>query len=160
MKADIAGGRPVGRHVRATVRRMVRAPIERVYAAYVDPTVLATWMGIRAIADATGPLDRAGTSFTEVVFGPYRSRSEVLAADPPTFHDMTGRGIFGMGYRWRTRFAQTTDGTEMTLDAEAILPGPIGWFTRNFISSGAMKRRTEARLAVFASLVEAREPGR
>jgi len=52
---------------------------ERVYAAYVNPALMPTWMGIKAITNASGPLDRAGTTFTTVVFGPHRPRSEVLA---------------------------------------------------------------------------------
>jgi uncharacterized protein YndB with AHSA1/START domain len=144
--------------VRASVKQFVRAPIERVYAAYVDPAVLPTWMGIQAIIDASGPLDRAGTTFTEVVFGPYRPRDEVLAAEPPTFHDMTGRTLFGLGYRWTTHFVEKDDGTEITLDAEAILPGRVGRLFRLTVSGETMERRTRSRLAAFADLVEAREP--
>lgn len=143
--------------VGASVQQFVRAPIDRVYAAYVDPAVLPRWMGIQAIIDASGPLDRPGTTFTEVVFGPYRPRDEVLAAEPPTLHDMTGRTVLGLGYRWTTHLAEKDGGTEVTLDAEAILPGLVGGMFRRSLAGGAMRRRTQRRLAAFADLVEARE---
>ena len=156
MKGE-SGDAHVGKSVRASVKRFVRAPIERVYAAYVDPAVLPKWMGIQAITNMSGPLDRPGSRFTEVVFGPYRPRSEVLAAEPPTLHDMTGRTFLGLGYRWTTHFAEKDEGTEITLDAEAILPGLVGRLVRRSLSAEEMERRTRGRLAAFADMVEARE---
>jgi uncharacterized protein YndB with AHSA1/START domain len=151
------GAAHMSHSVRASVKQFVRAPIERVYAAYVDPAVLRRWMGIQAITAVSGPLDRPGTTFTEVVFGPYRPRDEVLAAEPPTLHDMTGRTFLGLGYRWTTHFAEKDGGTEVTLDAEAILPGLVGRLFGRTLAGGAMGRRTQRRLAAFADLVEARE---
>jgi hypothetical protein len=144
--------------VRASIKQFVRAPIERVYAAYVDPAVLPRWMGIQTITHLSGPLDRPGTTFTEVVFGPYRPRSEVLAADPPRLHEMAGRTFLGLGYRWSTHFAERDDGTDVSLDAEAILPGLVGRLFRRSLAGGSMDRSMQRRLAVFADLVEAREP--
>ena len=141
--------------VRVSAKRFVRGPIERVYAAWVDPALMPSWMGIQAITGASGPLDRRGTVFTEVVFGPYRPRSEVLAAEPPTLHDMTGRTFLGLGYRWTAHFAEKDGGTEVTLDAEAILPGLVGRLVRQSLAGGAMERRTRRRLAAFGDLVEA-----
>lgn len=146
-----------GDSVRASATQFVRGPIERVYAAYVDPAVLSRVMGLQAITDASGPLDRPGTIFTEVVFGPYRPRSKVLAAERPTLHDMTGRSFLGLGYRWTAHFAEADDGTEVTLDTEAILPGVVGRLLRRSLGSGAMQQRTQRRLATFARLVETQE---
>jgi uncharacterized membrane protein len=145
-------------NVRVQVTQFVRAPIKRVYAAYVNPAVLARWMGIQAIVDVSGPLDRPGTTFTEVVWGPYRPRDEVLAAEPPTLHDMTGRTFLGLGYRWIAHFAEKDDGTEVSLDAEALLPGLVGRIFRRLLVGGSMEQRVRRRLTHFASLVEGREP--
>ena len=155
MRADSVGERRDSTFVGASVRRRVRAPIDRVYAAWVDPALMARCMGIKAITDVSGPLDRPGTTFTEVVFGPYRSRSEVLVAEPPALHDMTGRNFLGLGYRWTTRFTRADEGTEVTLEAEAILPGLLGRLFRRSLAGGAMERGVERRLALFAGLVEA-----
>lgn len=136
--------------------RIIRAPRPRVYAAYTDPALLPKWMGIHAIVDATGPLDRAGTTFTEVVFGfgRYRPRTEVLAADAPNLHDMAGRSFFGLGYRWIAHFSESGTDTEVTLDAEAILPGLMGRFLGGLFAGDGMERRMQQRLAAFAALVE------
>lgn len=145
-----------GRSIRTVVRRIIRAPRSRVYAAYTDPALLPKWMGIHAIVEATGPLERAGTTFTEAVFGfgPYRPRTEVLAADAPSLHDMAGRSYFGLGYRWIAHFAESDTDTELTLDAEAIVPGLVGRVLRRLLIGDGMERRMQQRLAIFAALVE------
>src|SRR3990172_281808 len=70
-----------GQTLRVHFNQFAEAPIERVYAAYIDPALLSTLMGLKAITDVSGPLDRPGATFVGVVFGPYRPRSEVLAAE-------------------------------------------------------------------------------
>lgn len=142
--------------LRTSVTQFVRAAIARVYAAYVDPAVMPKWMGIQAITDASGPLDRPGTTFVEVVFGPYRPRTEVLAAEPPVLHEMGGRSIRGIGWRRIARFAVKDDGTEITLDTEVRFPaGFISGLLRRSQEGGRMERGTRERLAKFAKLVEA-----
>ena len=144
--------------LRAHIDQFVQAPIDRVYAAYVDPALMPKWMGIKAITDATGPLDRPGTTFVEVVFGPYRPRTEVLAAEPPVLHDMGGRSVRGISWRWTARFAVKEDGTEIAFDTEVKFPAGLisGWLRRTQ-EGGRMERATRQRLATFAKLVEAGE---
>ncbi len=145
------------RNVRTLVTRIVHAPRHHVYAAYTDPAVLSRMMGIHAIVDATGPLDRAGTIFTERVFGPHRSRSEVLAADPPRLHDMRGTTFFGLGYRWIAHFTEMVGSTEVSIDAEVILPGIVGRVLGVLVIAEAVERSMQRRLATFATLVERRD---
>lgn len=145
-----------GRVLRAHGDQFVRAPIERVYAAYVDPALRPKWTGIKAITNASGPLDRQGTTLVEVVFGPYRPRSEVLAAEPPVLHEMGGRSIRGIVWRWTARFAPKDEGTEITLDEEVRFPaGLISGFLRRSQEGGRMEQGIRKRLATFARLVEA-----
>ncbi len=148
----------VDQTLRVHFNQFVRAPIERVYAAYVDPALMPKWMGIKAITDASGPLDRPGTTFVEVVYGPYRPRTEVLAAEPPVLHDMSGRAIRGIVWRWTARFAVKDDGTEIAFDEEVRFPaGLIAGLLRRSQEGGRMERGTRQRLATFAKLVEAGE---
>ena len=147
----------MSRTVGAHVEQFVRAPIQRVYAAYVDPVLMTKFMGIKAITKATGPLDRTGTMFTEVVYPFHRPRTEVLAAEPPILHDMGG-SVVGIRWRWTSRFAAKDDGTVITLDTEVKFPGgPISWLLRRDQEVVGMERRTRERLAVFARLVESGE---
>jgi hypothetical protein len=146
------------RYIRAHVDQFVRAPIERAYAAYIDPALLSKLMDLKAIANASGPLDRAGTTFAGVVFGPYRPRCEVLAAEPPVLHDMGGRSVRGIVWRWTARFSAKDEGTEITLDSEVRFPaGLISGLTRRTQEGGRMERGARERLARFARLVEAGE---
>jgi uncharacterized protein YndB with AHSA1/START domain len=140
------------------INQFVRAPIQRVYAAYIDPALMPKWMGIKAVTDASGPLDRPGATFVEVVYGPYRPRAEVLAAEPPVLHEMGGRGPVGIGWRWTTRFAVKDEGTEITFDEEVRFPtGLISGLLRRTQEGGRIERGARALLATFAKLVEADE---
>lgn len=156
--AGAVGSHRVDRSLRVHIDQFVRAPIERVYAAYVDPALMPKWMGIKAITDMSGPLDRPGATFGEVVYGPYRPRTEVLAAEPPFFHEMGGRAGLGMGWRWTARFSVKDEGTEISFDGEATFPaGLITGLLRRSQEGGRMERGTRQRLATFARLVETGE---
>lgn len=161
LAGHVVGSRGLVQTVRAQVNQFVRAPIQRVYSAYVDPALLAKVMGLQAIIDVSGPLDRPGATFAGVVFGPYRPRSEVLAAEPPVLHDMGGQAGLGMGWRWTARLAVEDEGTEITVDVEARFPaGPITGLLRRSQEGGRMGRGTAQHLATFAKLVEASETRR
>jgi hypothetical protein len=151
--------KPVARTVGAHVEQFVRAPIQRVYAAYVDPLLMTKFMGVKAITKASGPLDRTGTMFTEIVYPFHRPRTEVLAAEPPVLHEMGG-SVYGIRWRWTTRFAAKDDGTEITLDEEVRFPaGLIGGLLRRTQEGEVVQGRADrARsLATFAGLVEGRQ---
>ena len=145
-----------GRSLRVQLSQFVRAPIERVFAAYVDPALMPKWMGIKAVTQMSGPLDRPGTTFVEVVFGPYRPHTTVLAAEPPNLHEMGARSIGGIGWLWTARFAEKDGGTEITLDEQVVFPhGLISGLLRRTQDGGRMERAARLRLAGFAELVEA-----
>ena len=145
----------VGRLLQVQLHQFVRAPIERVYAAYVDPELMPKWMGIKAVSQASGPLDRPGTTFVEVIFGPYRPRTSVLAAERPILHEMGARSIGGIGWRWTARFSEKDGGTQITLDEQVVFPrGLISGLLRRTQDGGRMERAARQRLARFAELVE------
>ena len=151
------GNQKVAQTIVAHINQFVRAPIERVYAAFVDPALMPKWRGIKRVTNASGPLDRAGTTFVEVVYPFHRPRTEVLAAAPPNLHDMGG-AIRGIRWRWTARFSVKDDGTEITLDEEVRFPhGLISGLLRRSQEGGRMQRGTGQRLATFARLVEGEE---
>ena len=142
-----------------SARRLVRAPLERVYAAWIDPDLMPRWMGGHRITTTGGRLDRPGATFREEIAGPYRPRGQVIAATPPTAHELTGRGIFGLGYRWKTTFTAVPGGSEVQLDGAVILPlHPIGRAMRRLMNPTTVASRLEHRLALFARAVEDDEP--
>ena len=145
----------MSRTIAAHVEQFVRAPIQHVYAAYVDPLLMTKFMGVKAITKASGPLDRTGTTFTEVVYRFRRPRTEVLAAEPPVLHEMGG-SVVGIRWRWTSRFAAKDDGTLITLDEEVRFPGGlISGLLRRTQEVGRMEQRIREGLATFARLVEA-----
>ena len=151
------GNQRVDQTIRAHVDQFVRAPIERVYAAFIDPALMPKWMGIKKVINASGPLDRAGTTFTEVVYPFHRPRTKVLATEPPVLHDMGG-SVVGIRWRWTSRFAARDDGTVITIDEEVRFPGGlISWLLRRDQEVVRMEQRARGRLATFAKLVEAGE---
>jgi hypothetical protein len=138
------------------IAQAIPRPVADVWARYVDPEAMRVWMELRAVKDLDGPLDRAGTHFVQVFFGPYRFHSEVLRSEPPSLHEMSGRGPLGTSYRWTTRFNEVEGGTEMATELEVGMPGGIiGWLGRLWAGSGdrppADIRRSFAK---FARLVE------
>jgi uncharacterized protein YndB with AHSA1/START domain len=146
------------RSIGAHFSQFVRAPLERVYAAYIDPALIPKWMGIKAISNVSGPLDRAGTTFVETVFPLYRPRTEVLAAERPVLHEMGGLAGLGIGWRYTAHFAAKDDGTEVTIDVDVKFPrGFITGLVRRTQEGGRMERGTRATFATFAQLVEAGE---
>lgn len=136
-----------------TIDQYVAAPIERVYAAYVDPELMPTWLELRVI-DLTGPLDRAGTRFTQIYWGPWRFRTEALRAEPPTLHEMAGRAPLATTYRLLARFAPEGEGTRVTLTSDTRVFGLLDPLAeRVFARSGETQVRRH--LATLAVLVEA-----
>lgn len=138
------------------VVQQISRPVAEVWARYIDPEAMRVWMQLRAVKDLDGPLDRAGTHFVQVLFGPYRFHSEVLRSQPPSAHEMIGRGPFGTSYRWTTRFSERAGATEMTTDLEVGAAGRIlGWMLRFWARSGDVPPADIRRaFAKFARLVE------
>src|SRR3970282_2517204 len=95
--SQTVGGQDDGQVLRAHIDQFVRDPIERVYAAYVDPALMPKWMGIKAVTNVRGPLDRPGSTFVEVVYGPYTARSAVRGGEPPGPHGRGAAGALGAG---------------------------------------------------------------
>jgi len=132
----------------------VAAPIDRVYAAYVDPELMPRWMELRAIADLSGALDRAGTTFLQVVNGPWRFRTEVIRAEAPEVHEMAGRAPFGTNFTWLTRFEPDRDGTRVILESQSRAFGFLDPLAERLFGASA-KDQARRHLATLAALVEA-----
>jgi uncharacterized protein YndB with AHSA1/START domain len=80
--------------MRVTIRRLIFAPPEQVFAAYTDASRLNEWQpGVRGVAEKTGRLDQAGTRYVVDQPGP-RLSIEVLSVDPPQLHRQLE------SYRW------------------------------------------------------------
>jgi hypothetical protein len=113
----------------------VAATREQVFRAFTDPSFVADWMDGTGVVDVSGPLDKPGSRYTFVVWGPWRFRSEVLHVDKPRMHEVAGRGPLGSSYRMVATLQPSEDGTELDLLTEYTVPlGPLGrWIDRRWI---------------------------
>ena len=121
----------MGRYV---IQRRITAPPERVFRAFTDPALVVDWMDAKDIRDASGLLDRPGTTYSLVIFGMHQFRTTVIRSEHARVHETSGRGRFGW-YRMVATLTTRDDGTDLELLTEYGLPlGPLGrWLDRRFI---------------------------
>jgi hypothetical protein len=123
---------------RYLLRRRINAAPERVFEAFTEPALLVDWMDGTGIVDATGPLDRPGSRYTLVIWGPWRFRTEVVRVEAPGVHEIEGRGPLGSSYRMVATLAPRNGSTDLDLLTEYTVPlGPLGrWIDRRWIDRG------------------------
>ena len=138
------------------IAQRIPRPVADAWACYVNPEAMRVWMELRAVKDLDGSLDRQGTHFVQVFFGPWRFHSVVLRSEPPTLHEMSGRGPLGTTYRWTTRFSERDGTAEMTTEVEVGMPrGILGWLAeRWYASADSPPADIRRSFAKFARLVE------
>ena len=107
-------GTPVAHY---TISTVVAAPPEHVFALWTNVERMGEWVGgVTGVSDVSGPIDRVGTTYV-VHFGPVKSPTEVLEADPPRrfatrFGSWVLRGLSS------ATFAPEGDGTRVTQEFE------------------------------------------
>lgn len=123
---------------RYRMTRRIRATREEVFRAFTDEAIVADWMEASGIVDQRGPLDQVGSTYTLVIWGPWRFRTRVTRSDPPEAYVLTGDGPLGAWYRLTGTLTEIDEGTELVLDTEYTVPlGPIGrWIDRRWIKPG------------------------
>jgi carbon monoxide dehydrogenase subunit G len=120
---------------RYRITRHIHATPERVFRAFTDPRLVLDWMDGTGLVDATGPLDEAGSRYTLVIWGPWRFRTDVVRAEAPRSHEISGRGPLGTAYRMVATLTAAAEGTDLDLLTEYTLPfGALGrWIDHRWI---------------------------
>lgn len=140
---------------RYRITRHIRATQVEVFRAFTEPALIADWMDGTGVIDATGPLDVPGTSYTFVVWGPWRFRTTVVAVEAPRRHEIAGRGPLGARYRMVAELTTANGGTDLELLTEYTVPlGVVGrWLDRRYIDRGprAIANREVDRLVTLVS---------
>jgi hypothetical protein len=118
-------------------RRIETSPAA-VFRAFTDPALAADWMEADGIVDQRGPLDRAGSTYTLVIRGPWRFRMRVTESIPPHAYGLEGRGPLGTSYRLTATLRDLGTVTELVVETAWTLPfGPIGrWMDRRWVEPG------------------------
>jgi uncharacterized protein YndB with AHSA1/START domain len=134
----------------------VAAPPERVFDLWTDLDRMRDWVGgVTRVSDVSGPVDRAGTTYT-VWFGRMASRTQVLEAQRPRrFRTRFGNRIL-RGTNEAT-FEPAGGGTQLTQRFET--EGLIAAVVARIFATGSYQGSFRGELAAFAQLAE-QEAGR
>jgi uncharacterized membrane protein len=129
----------------------IAAPRDAVFALWTDLDRMHEWTGgVTAVTDITGPAAQAGSRYV-VHFGPMRSSTEVIEADPPRFI----RTRFGsILLRGQTRATFESAGGRTHLTQEFWTKGLISNVMARIFASGSYQGSFEGELRAFARIAE------
>jgi uncharacterized protein YndB with AHSA1/START domain len=129
----------------------IAAPPEVVFDLWTDLDRLHEWTGgVTRVTDVSGPLDRAGASYT-VWFGRMASPTIVLAAERPrTFATRFGNRLL----RGESRATLEPSGTGTRLTQEFVTEGLIPAIVARLFATGSWNGSFRGELAAFARIAE------
>ncbi len=133
----------------------VAASPDRVFDLWTDLDRMHEWVGgVTRVSDVSGPLDRAGTTYT-VHFGRMASRTEVLAVERPG-HIRTRFGNRILRGRTEVTFEPRAGGTHLTqvFETEGLIPA----VTARLFATGSYQGSFRGELAAFARIAESDTP--
>jgi uncharacterized protein YndB with AHSA1/START domain len=122
----------------------IAAPLGDVFAAHVDGARIPEWFpGVRTIEDLSGPLERSGTTYRLRFNDMLASRCEVVAVDPPRYHERTWDARpLGSAGRVMMRFFEAAPG-RTRIDFHARYELPLGLLGRLAGSLPPVRRKAE-----------------
>jgi len=134
----------------------VDAPPEHVFALWTNLQRMGDWVGgVTGVTDISGPVDRVGTTYV-VHFGPMKSPTEVLEAEPPRrFATRFGNRI--LRGRSSTTFEPDGAGTRLTQEFETV--GRISAITSWLFSRGSYEGSFRGELEKFGRIAEREAQG-
>jgi len=110
----------------------IDAPRELVFDLWTDLALMRTWVGgVSGFSEPSGPIDRAGTTYT-IYFGKFGSPVTVLEAERPRLY-ASRSGTFWMQLSNRGEFelgGPGSDGTRLTQTIDvygSLLSRTFGW---------------------------------
>jgi len=129
----------------------IDAPPDAVFALWTDLDRMGEWVGgVTGVANITGPVDHAGTTYT-VLFGRMRSPTTVLAADRPR-HFRTKFGNLILKGESDVTFDADGDGTLLT--QEFRTHGLVSSVAARLFASGSFRGSFRGELEDFRQIVE------
>ena len=112
---------------------------------------MGEWVGgVTGVTDVSGPVDRVGTTFV-VHFGPVKSPTEVLEADPPR-RFATRFGSWILRGRSSATFEPDGTGTRVTQEFETV--GLISAISSWVFSRGSYEGSFRGELEKFGRIAE------
>ena len=134
-----------------TISTHVAAPPEHVFALWTNVERMGEWVGgVTGVSGVSGPIARVGTTYV-VHFGPVKSPTQVLEADPPR-RFATRFGSWVLRGESRATFTAEGDGTRVTQEFETV--GRISAISSWVFSRGSYEGSFRGELDKFARLAE------
>jgi uncharacterized protein YndB with AHSA1/START domain len=129
----------------------VDAPPESVFDLWTNLQSMGEWVGgVTGVTDISGPVDRVGTTYV-VHFGPIKSPTEVLEADPP-LRFATRFGSWVLRGTSSTTFVPDGAGTRVTQEFRTL--GRISAISSWLFSRGSYEGSFRGELEKFGRLAE------
>jgi uncharacterized protein YndB with AHSA1/START domain len=129
----------------------IAASPDRVFALWTDLDRMHEWVGgVTGVTDVHGETGRTGTRYV-VHFGPMRSPTEVLEADPPK-RIRTRFGNLVLRGQTVATFEPTDAGTHVT--QEFWTEGLVSNVMARIFASGSYQGSFEGELRAFAAIAE------
>jgi len=130
---------------------IIDAPADAVFALWIDLDRMSEWVGgVTGVADVTGPVDQAGTTYT-VLFGRMRSPTTVLEADRPR-HLRTRFGNPILKGESDVTFEPNGAGTLLT--QEFRTRGLVSSIAARLFATGSYRGSFRGELEAFRQIVE------
>ena len=125
-------------HFRDEVR--IEAPVERVWALFLDTSHWGYWMPRRRTSEVSGPLDRVGTTYvqSERLMGvEMKWTTEVVEVEPlRLIHVHSDYGPNDNYYR----FESDGEATRLVIESDYELPGELPGFLKDLMTTDWMER--------------------
>jgi uncharacterized membrane protein len=143
-------------HFRDEVR--IEAPVEHVWAFYLDTSHWSDWMPRAAYSDFSGPLDQVGTTYVggmRLMGHEMKATYKVIEIVPQRlYHERSDMGPM----ETFIRFEPEGDATRVIVESDYEMPGHLPGFIRNLMTKNWIERNTRQMLGDFKALAEATVP--
>ena len=127
---------------RYAISTHAKAPVDAVFALWIDVQRMGEWVGgVTRVTDVSGPIDRVGTTYV-VHFGPVKSPTEVIEAEPPR-RFATKFGSWVLRGTSSATFELEGDGTRITQQFQTVgrISAISSWIFSARILRGQLPRR-------------------
>ena len=136
----------------------IEAPVDHVWAYFIDMSNWEDWMPRRKTSDVSGPLDTVGTTYvqsTRLMGFEMKWTTEVVEVEPQQLiHVHSDYGPMDNTYR----FEPSGEATDLVFDSDYEIPGRMPGFLKDLMIKGMVERQHRKILAGFKALAEANVP--
>ena len=136
----------------------IEAPIEHVWAFYLDTSHWTDWMPRAEYSDFSGPLDQVGTTYVggmRIMGYAMKATYKVVEIVPQRlYHERSDMGPMDT----RIRFEPEGAATRVIVESDYEMPGHIPGFIKDLMSKNWVERNTHQMLGDFKALAEVTVP--